>query len=873
MSITRNLDIPFSHFLAELASFPLASSEALSISPISLDFPGTSDHQPKVFIQLWRAAEKVMLRKFPNFSIDELIYSRDLLWFYENKKRQIYHSIHLSQYLYNLASRCLIVEGSVAKPDIFKFIPFENINRSKTNEKEHSRTFWRWLTLSLPPDLLLAGFSINDYVPYQVETMSPLLKQLLEDKRFCEVHLHLGASMDFSLFWEAIQQKMTDKTLSPDFLESPGAQLNEGRDFGHWLIRCLLGRHILYCFLNSSRRDTFAHYFGNTFKKKMIDQYGICNYQLITSSLLLFAQGTNTLKNFKQLQHLYISLSHVLISKHLIPETEWMSRGLNYTHTNPEDIFFARIFWQTIRVRCLLYRHIVQRPMTPGLQWFFRFYERIRSVSDVIPIKKRVDKAIRLCGKDKGLESLEIRTSMKRNGTDVLSNLSEIVDITKSIPEFGVVFHFTRDRGHEARKGLQLPHGNRNHADPRPETNQKYHNNLGYRFRRYYLDRRSEAIAMGRILLYYPYNLYIFRGIDLCSDEIGVPHWVFVPLLNFIRKAGELASLTIKRISKANVPPLRTTLHIGEDFVHLMGGLRRVDQAIDFLGLREGDRIGHALTLGINAKKWAEKTQFLFMPKEDRLLDLIWEWSWYASNNNLQPVHRRHMYLEKEICRLSWEIFKEELHPFQVHKFVIALHKEHSLRACDFPYSHPKNQFFCDDEKNQISTMKLVYRYLTSPGVYQRGQQLEMVDTTDEGDVLEDLQTGLRSKVASMGISVEVNPSSNLLVGNFSDLEQHPFWRLNPPEASSQKKISVVIGSDDPLIFATDLPNEYQLLRDTLINAGVSDDQTMKWLEEVRNKGFETRFTLKKNDPQNPFNKPKRLKQHFPLRESIIFPP
>ena len=55
-----------------------------------------------------------------------------------------------------------------------------------------------------------------------------------------------------------------------------------------------------------------------------------------------------------------------------------MIRTCNYLdsrdRTEQPDLFTAKIFWQTARIRTMLYRHLTQRPLTPGLPWFIRFY-------------------------------------------------------------------------------------------------------------------------------------------------------------------------------------------------------------------------------------------------------------------------------------------------------------------------------------------------------------------------------------------------------------------------------------------------------------------------------------------------------------------
>ena len=111
--------------------------------------------------------------------------------------------------------------------------------------------------------------------------------------------------------------------------------------------------------------------------------------------------------------------------------------------------------------------------------------------------------------------------------------------------------------------------------------------------------------------------------------------------------------------------------------------------------------------------------------------------------------------------------------------------------------------------------------------------------------VLVVLQSALRQRVASKGLCVEINPSSNLLIANLGGLESHPLWRLNsPPHASSETPIPVCIGSDDPLTFATDLRGEYMLVHDTLVAHEKSYAVTEAWLDQVRATGMKYRFTL-----------------------------
>src|SRR5262249_4930602 len=132
------------------------------------------------------------------------------------------------------------------------------------------------------------------------------------------------------------------------------------------------------------------------------------------------------------------------------------------------------------------------------------------------------------------------------------------------------------------------------------------------------------------------------------------------------------------------LPPLRTTIHAGEDFMHLQTGLRMVDEAIRCFELREGDRIGHGVALGIDARLWASRAGQIAMSLEDRLLDLVWEWSWYGHQGGC-PNSDRWAQLEYQISILSEQIFDEPVPPMQLELLREDLGTPHALRRVGFP--------------------------------------------------------------------------------------------------------------------------------------------------------------------------------------------
>ena len=435
-------------------------------------------------------------------------------------------------------------------------------------------------------------------------------------------------------------------------------------------------------------------------------------------------------------------------------------------------------------------------------------------------------------------------------------------------PEVGIVFHFIKER----------EVGSQDHASPFGENS---HENPSathdfYRYGTYFRSafRRSNAIAS--VLQNFPLSLQWIRGIDVCNHELSMPTWLFVPLFQHVFEASKQASTFLREALEIEVPAIRKTAHVGEDFAHLLTGLRRVDETLEFLSISEGDRLGHALALGTDPHQWAKESGPVAMNKITRLFDLVWEWS-VLDGISTNGLSNRIHFVEAKILELIDDLFSHWEHegsfgadrevararstssvPEQpsssrffsldripeIHEIAnlrLDAANPEKLKAVGFPNAKPSEVFYRLGSRRE----KILLGYLTDQHLIKRGRDIELVDPTGTADTLQTLQDGLRRKVGARGIVVEVNPTSNLLISKFNDLRNHPLWRLDSPNyEDSIPPVSLGIGSDDPLVFATDLRQEYQRLVDALLKAGYSDRQATRWINEVRNNGLESRFTL-----------------------------
>ncbi len=111
------------------------------------------------------------------------------------------------------------------------------------------------------------------------------------------------------------------------------------------------------------------------------------------------------------------------------------------------------------------------------------------------------------------------------------------------------------------------------HAEPFPTNKIR----LAGRFGEYYIKQRKIAKAIVRLLWAVPESLWLLRGLDVASDELSIPNWVMVPIFRYVERQSAVVSALHR--GKAG-PPLKLTAHIGEDFRHIMEGLRRIYECV-----------------------------------------------------------------------------------------------------------------------------------------------------------------------------------------------------------------------------------------------------------------------------------------------------
>ncbi|MFK3773308.1 adenosine deaminase [Pseudomonas sp. NPDC089406] len=300
----------------------------------------------------------------------------------------------------------------------------------------------------------------------------------------------------------------------------------------------------------------------------------------------------------------------------------------------------------------------------------------------------------------------------------------------------------------------------------------------------------------------------LIRGIDAASNERHAGPEVFAPVFRRMRNAG------VRRF----------TYHVGEDFGHLASGLRAIVEAVIFLDLDAGCRIGHGTAAGVSPKKWWNSVNnYVALTIEDRLDDLIFAWGTLVKIRcHVEALPA----IEAEIRRLAIKIWHDPLLTPDILsaawrlRYLDPLSKGYSINDVE-PNKRQEAGLFL----NALTNTPLAHSHFlrrhgfgASTEELQRSQE-EIIVLRDNDvltpKILRTLQQYLLKLLAENSIAIETLPSSNVRISIHSSYdEHHAIGWLGAGKHPAPNAVPIVLGSDDPGIFATSLRQEYaHLLR------------------------------------------------------------
>ncbi|WP_434502410.1 hypothetical protein [Prevotella sp.] len=298
-------------------------------------------------------------------------------------------------------------------------------------------------------------------------------------------------------------------------------------------------------------------------------------------------------------------------------------------------------------------------------------------------------------------------------------------------------------------------------------------------------------------------NAKYLIGIDAAANELDASPDVFAPVFKFLRKS-EL---------------FRFTYHVGEDFRHLISGIRAIDEAVEFLDMHIGDRLGHCTALGIEPSIWSKhyigKT---YIPRGEWLFNLVWTWDIINTNKECANIQYLIPKIEIYIMRYSQEIFEKIYSPFELLKSWKFRKHDPNVYLKENRNYYYSSDIIEDYEEWEDITHKLksneyldhinymYYKYKPSRQKYDEYIKIED-DELFDCDFLRIIQCCELKKIISKGIIIETLPSSNYCISQYEEFDEYHFERwINEKEMYNP---TLVIGTDDPGIFSTNIYNEY----------------------------------------------------------------
>ena len=384
-------------------------------------------------------------------------------------------------------------------------------------------------------------------------------------------------------------------------------------------------------------------------------------------------------------------------------------------------------------------------------------------------------------------------------------------------------------------------------------------------------------------------------GIDACSPEIGCRPEVFAQVFRCLKNHNASYQDTFSNCT-VNRPQLHATYHAGEDFLDVIDGLRAIDEAINFLNLANGDRLGHALALGIDIKAWYEaKAFYLLIPQMDYLDNLVWLYA-QIDKYHISGCEDTIRFIEKKFDEYFRTIYLNHMNEKKFHKiqeeaeeyyrnkggngyrcpifyFSINTYYESMQLRGDNPQLYEDGFFkplsieydfldkFAENKKYpsdysirfkpEVTYLYYLYHYnckIKKAGAICREIKVDLCLIK----ALEKVQLEMQREVNNKGIAIEANPSSNVLISNFKRYEHHPILRWNNRGLNEKAflgdscpQLSVSINTDDQGVFATYIEQEYaymavalRKMRDSSGNAIFNMDEICEWLNNIRLMGY-----------------------------------
>ncbi len=692
-----------------------------------------------------------------------------------------------------------------------------------------------------------------------------------------ENHLHKGVSVSFFEVWDAFMTPLDSKVINEfeSLNISLGDQNRKDNEVLLYILSAAVARvwmalelrrdenkeetesergqewiKIVKKFLNGrDLADFYRRNWGNVEEKRA--KYEILNYfqQLWEEILPLLSEQ-------REGRTIFQDIFYVPEEIYTSDENIFLFYAMRYLQQSNEKLI-SQCMLQYLRVKHYVFGCMVQKKTVRGLDYFQKeFYSKdskmnkfYGKVSDRTWNKENKtaywELAMRKQFQNSDLRKIEFRTSIDlresefrsdvkaflqayRNvlKTDYCRKEAEDYKVYRSFPRVGLVFHFIKQKDKLVPDKCFLDGLDDKERMQFGVLAEEYQQQLAYMHK-----LRKELPGLDRYLV----------GIDAASLENSTPVWVFSRIYEKARDS------SIEQIDYGDFESqsLRFTFHAGEDFRHMLSGLRRMDEAATFLKFHAGDRIGHGTVLGIVPKQWKRWNPFVVLPRIEALENYIW--AHYLLSKDLVNINSTIMaYIERQVYKLAKDIYGgaqglsiEILTEGYLKMFeTAAVDFDRCKEAKDVGFCRQVQERKCDEiiwNGEKIALARHCKKFLT-----EMEHPIHYEVTEQDIQITEMLQKILRHKLSKKGIVVEINPSSNVAIGEVDKIMDNQIYHLNQP--GGEDNVMVCINSDDPTVFHTNVSNELAYIYYGMLYQSVSRETVLEWVDKIRECGIRASF-------------------------------
>lgn len=298
-------------------------------------------------------------------------------------------------------------------------------------------------------------------------------------------------------------------------------------------------------------------------------------------------------------------------------------------------------------------------------------------------------------------------------------------------------------------------------------------------------------------------------GKDAASNELDTPPEVFAPTFRYLKRQGITA----------------TTYHAGEDFTHVLCGMRAVYEAFYFLDMDSGDRIGHATAIGIDPETCCgDAFTSIFCPRGVWLDSLVWLTWMLQQHPRLADLRPQIPSFVADIERIYRDIYRSRCPELPV------LWAAWQLRTLDPQILDKPDDAvaIAEDTRRELCLLERLkdrmgkQLYPEAAEEFRRYHAKKYRQAYDEpiglscnqqpsAELLRSVQDAIVQDLRDHRVAVEALPTSNVRISHYQWTKHHHVLRWLDP-CNERPAPFVVLGTDDPGIFATTMRNEMALI-------------------------------------------------------------